>query len=308
MKVKMLLKLLKRKLPKSKETSLNVYVRALKRLYRLKERKEKENDVPTTFAWLASKSLRAAYEKLPVNQRRHLSSAAHVYTKATDNMGDRYWEKRMFKDQDSYRDVRKQNKKTKKEEFLWIDEGLKKLKQASTEFKRAIAYKLKAAPSIPNLWLYTQYLLMRFYSEVTLRNTLASVELSSRGKNNYLKRSKGRFVLVMRTFKASDKIGEREIVLSSALSRVLVPYIKYRSKLELKHDHLLSNSSGGELSAAGLGKSLRKLTADKLGKKVGVRMLRLFKATDNRALIEKVSKLSNDMLHTRKQTTEYVRK
>jgi len=299
-----MLPILKKKLPKSKENTLKIYVRALKRLFRL-ENQDKE--VPASYAWLDQKSLRSKYEKLPVNIRRHLSSAAHIYTK--NHKGNTYWEKRMFEDQDGYRNIRKENKKSKKEQELWIDEGLKKLKRASTEFKRQIAHKLRRPPSIPNLWIYSQYIILRFYSEVVLRNTLATVEMDSRGKqNNFIKRSKGRFVLVMRTFKASDKIGEREIELSAALSRVLVPYIKYRSKLDLKHNYLLSNSTGNRLTTAGLGKILRKLTADKLGKKIGTRMLRLFKATDNKDVIEKAAKLSNDMLHTRKQTKEYVRK
>lgn len=192
------------------------------------------------LGWLNNKKLKGKYEKIPVNRRRHLSAAAHIYLKAHDKMED-YWRKRMFSDQDEYREHRKKNKKSNKEVELWVDNGLKKLKTASSEFKRRINGKLKKEANLTNLWLYVQFLILRFYSQVQLRNDLATVRIKG-SKGNFLKKVKGStFELVMNDFKASDKIGQRVIKLPKALSKVIKDFVKYRGDL-VDHDFLLSNS------------------------------------------------------------------
>ena len=297
---------LKKGLKNTKDSSLKVYTRALRRLYRIIDRKNDE--VPDTNGWLNDSKLKKKYESLSVNIRRHLSSAAHIYHKAVGKE-DKYWKDRMFTDQNDYKIHRKKNNKSAKEEKLWIEDGLKKMKQASSEFKRRISSKLRKTPDESNLWLYTQYLILRFYSEIQIRNGLATVELKPKEKNNYLKKIKGsRYRLFMRTFKASERIGDRQIEISAALSRVLANYIKFRAKVDLEHDYLLSNSAGQVLSKPALGKILRKLTGDMLGKGIGTRMLRIFNATKNAKILEKADEVSNNMLHTSKQSKEYVRK
>lgn len=62
------------------------------------------------------------------------------------------------------------------------------------------------------------------------------------------------------------------------------------------------------MSKQGLGKTLRKLTLDMLGKGIGTRMLRIFNATRNADVLEKANAVSNDMLHGAEQSREYVRK
>ena len=222
---------------------------------------------------------------------------------------DEYWRNRMYKDADAYTANRKKNKKSVSEENAWLSDALKKLKKVSTELKRQIAYKLRQEPSIPNLWLYTQYLIVRFYAEIQLRNDLGNVSLKDTGKNNFLKKIKGgKYDLIMRDFKASNKIGNRVIHISKALSVAIRQYINYRNRVELSHDRLLSNSKGAPLSKAALGKTLRKITSDKLQKNIGTRMLRIFNASSHQKILAKADEISNNMLHSGKQTREYIRK
>ena len=287
------------------ENSIKVYARAVRRLYALTH---SSGEVPDSISWLTKKDLKDKYEKLQLGKRRHLSLAAHVFAKAFGNINE-YWKGRMYKDSDDYSKERKKNKKSSTEEKNWLHDALKKLKKVSTEYKRTINYKLKQTPSIANLWLYSQWLILRFYSELQLRNDLGNVGLKDTGKNNYLKRVKGsKFDLIMRDFKASKKIGNRLIHISRALSNVLQTYIKYRAKIDLKHDYLLSNSKGAKLSKSALGKALRKITKDKLSKNIGVRMLRIFNASDNAKLLAKAEEISHNLLHSPKQTKEYIRK
>ena len=176
------------KLKNSKNRSLEsakVYVRAASRLYLLSN----EGNLPTTTSWLNNKILRAKYEKVDLGKRRHLSLAAHMFAKTMDNKSE-YWEKRMFKDSSDYAEQRAKNKKTPKEEKKWVDDALQKLRKAATEYKRHIAKKLRQPPSIANLWLYSQYLLMKFYSEIQLRNDLGNVSLKDNKGTNYLKKKR----------------------------------------------------------------------------------------------------------------------
>ncbi len=215
----------------------------------------------------------------------------------------------MFQDQTDYKKERAKNKKSPREEDKWIDDALRKLKKASTEYKRSITSKLKQTPSIATLWLYTQYMLLRFYSEVQLRNDLGNISLTD-GKNlNFLKKIKGgSFVLIMRDYKVAKQLGEKSINISKALSKAVSAYIKFRSKVDLDHNWLLSNSKGKQLSKHGVGKALRKLTSDKLGKSIGTRMLRVFNASKHSDILEKAEEISNNMLHSAKRSKDYVRK
>ncbi len=264
--------------------------------------------MPTSVNWLKNKTLKAKYEKLPLSKRRHLSLAAHKFAQVYDDKID-YWYDKMIKDSNDYKTERNKNKKSLKESRDWIDDALKKLKKSATEFKRTISHKLRKDPSIANLWLYTQYLLMRFYSEIQLRNDLGTIELTDKKDNNLLKKVKGqRYDLIMRQFKSSNKIGPRTISVSAALSKTLKEFIKYRNKVDLTHDFLIINSKGLQLSKSALGKTLRKLTKDKLSKSIGTRMLRIFNATENAKILEKASEISHNMLHSAKQAKQYVRK
>ena len=71
---------------------------------------------------------------------------------------------------------------------------------------------------------------------------------------------------------------------------------------------MLSNSKGQKLSKSALGKALRKITLDKLSKNIGVRMLRIFNASENAKLLQKAEEISHNMLHSAKQSREYIRK
>ena len=192
------------------------------------------------------------------------------------------------------------------EKEKWLPGGLKQLKQASTEMKREIR-RLLLENTLKSLYAYSQYLLLRFYSEVALRNTLADVEISS--GENHLSKKKGIFTLKLTKFKVSEKIGPVEFQLSRALSTVISKYIKYRKQFDLDHKFLLVSASGKKLSRKALGVALHKLSKKYTGKAVGSRMIRIFKATENKGVLDKALKVSKEMLHKDlKMTASYARK
>ena len=75
-----------------------------------------------------------------------------------------------------------------------------------------------------------------------------------------------------------------------------------------KNDHFLNTLKGTKMTRSALGKMLQRTLRKLLNKNIGSRLIRVLAATENRDSIEKVSKLSDALLHTTKQSKEYVRK
>ena len=84
----------------------------------------------------------------------------------------------MISDVDAYKKARSLQNKSEAEKSKWPKEGIAVLKKIATEFKREIRRSLQE-PNVESLYLYSQYMILKFYSEVALRNDLADVELKT---------------------------------------------------------------------------------------------------------------------------------
>ena len=246
------------------------------------------------------------YKALPLNVRRAYSVAGVKAGQALSLKENKKWYAAMLKDIQAYKEQRSLQNKSEEEKKNWPKGGISVLKKVASEIKRSIRLALKT-PSIEALYLYSQYILVKFYSEVQLRNTLADVEI---GKgDNHLTKSKGIYTIHLSKFKASDKVGKVEFPLSKALSTAIHRYIKFRTQLNLPHNFLLVNAKGNKLSRKGLGAILHKLTKRFTGKAFGSRLARVLFATENKAVLDKALKISKEFLHSELKTTvSYARK
>ena len=219
---------------------------------------------------------------------------------------NKIWYQAMLEDIGLYKKQRTLQNKSESEKKNIPKEGLKVLKKIASEYKRSIRLTLQS-PSTESLYKYSQYIIVKFYSEVALRNTLADVEI---GKgDNHLTKKKGIYTIHLSKFKASDKVGSIEFPLSKALSSALRKYITFRGIVNPDHNYLLVNAKGGKLSKKGLGLILQKLTKKYTGSSFSTRIIRILKATANADIIEKALKVSKEMLHKDiKMTQSYIRK
>ena len=151
---------------------------------------------------------------------------------------------------------------------------------------------------------------MRLFVEFPARNDFPTIALTESKDGNYvIYKKKRKATFVIQKFKNSDRLGPREITISVALTKVLKQFIKYRNEIpEIKHDFILSNVSGDPMSKQAFSKAIHKITKDLSGKSFGSRILRILHATENATLIEKSNELSNKMLHSSKQTQQYIKK
>jgi hypothetical protein len=263
------------------------------------------DDIPDTSTWLFKDSLFTKYKKLPLKQRKSMSVAGWKATQAYSKEDNKKWYEAMLSDIGSYKSERRKQKLSPEEKAKIPEKGFAALKKISTEFKRSIKLDL-AKNTLKSLYLYTQYIIIRFYSEVAFRNDLATVTLGDGGNN--LSKQKGIYTIHMKDFKASEKIGNIDVKLSKALSRVITTYIKYRSKFDLKHKYLLVNSAGDNLSKKALGIILNKITKKYFGKSFGTRLIRIMKVRSEADAVEKAKKVANDMLHSLEQSQQYNKK
>jgi hypothetical protein len=288
---------LKKACPHCKADSIKKYKRDIKRLYKLNH----SGDLPETGTWVNSKKTIDSYSALPLNIRRALSVAG-VKAAQAYSISKEKWSSLMFQDVVDYKKKRSKQRLSDKEKEKIPAGGFKALKKISTEFKRSIKHLLETN-TLKALYAYTQYIIIRFYSEVAFRNDLATVEIET-GKNK-LSKKKGIFTIFMTQFKASEKIGNVDVKLSRALSNALTKYLKFRAKFELTHKYLLVNSSGGKMSKKQLGLVLNQLTKKYLGKGFGTRIIRILKARDESKILERAKKVANDMLHSLAQSQSY---
>lgn len=290
---------------KCTEGSIKTYIRSLKRLYKLVSTK----DIPMNGIWLGKEDVQKKYEKLPLSKRRSLSASALIASKAFKNQNAiDYWLKAVTKDSSAYDSQRSKNLSTDKESELWT--GMNALKKASTEYKRIIAHIFRTPTyTTRDLFLYTKYLILRFYSSYAFRNDLATIQIEGNDQDNTLVKGKGIFTVRMRKFKASNKIGDLDIPLDKNLSGVVKKYLAYRDKVEaVDHKFLLSNSKGKPLSKRMVGNILRELTQKLLGKKFATRQIRVMQATEDRKVVDLAQQLANKQLHSIKQHKQYSRK
>jgi hypothetical protein len=278
------------------------YLRDIRRLYELTH----TGEVPAKqSSWLKSEKLFKKYKAIPLNIRRALSVAA-VKASQAYGLDLEKWGEAMRDDVIKYKKSRSEQKISKVEKEKWPKGGYPVLKKISTELKRSIRRDIAGPPSIKGLYMYSQYISLRFYAEVAFRNDLPSVVLA--GKGNVMSKKKGVYEIRMTDFKASDKIGTITVTLSRALTRVIDKYLKYRNKLDLKHDFLIVNSQGKPLSKKALSVILNRITKRFTGHSFGTRLIRVMKATHEKKTLDAAKKIANDMLHSLDTSQTYARK
>ena len=176
---------LKKACPNCKPESIKKYKRDILRLKNLNSETPTQS-LPETGGWLSAKTLFEKYKKIPLEKRRALSIAAIKALQAYGVKDKKKWFDSMMSDVNAYKKKMSLQNKSETEKAKWLEGGLKTLKKASTEMKREIR-RLLLENNLKSLYAYSNYLILRFYSEVALRNTLADVEISS-GENHISKK------------------------------------------------------------------------------------------------------------------------
>mgnify|MGYP000197430471 CR=1 FL=1 len=300
------LKLLKAQCKSCTKGTLKVYHSSIKRLHRLLN--PDATSVPTTKAWLMSEKLFEKYKMKPVNIRRHLAMGAYKATQAYHIKPENKWYAAMVQSQAKYQEQRNKNEPSEKEKDLIPKAGMKAIKRSAVELKKRLKFVFADKPSKAGVFKIQMWLALKLYTKIPFRNDLPTIHVKEK-KENHLVKAKNGYKIVMVKYKNSDRLGPREIKVSRAGSMALTKFLRIRDKV-IEHDMLFSNKNGKPMSKSAFGKALQNTTEKLLGKRIGSRIIRIVFSSEpeHKAVIEKAAEITNKLLHTAKQTKQYIRK
>ena len=183
--------------------------------------------------------------------------------------------------------------------------GISKL---ADELHGEVTHLFKKAPAritFPELWKLGRWFVFLFYSKHALRGDLADVQIKKRGQNYVLKKGK-HWHMHVGEHKTARSHGAIEIKLDTKVSQALdlfLPYVRAKTS----HGFLLSTQRHGKrLSRRDMMKLIRNTTEDRLGKRIGIQMLRVMKTTSRLKGIDEAEKLRREMAHGPNMQWKYV--
>ena len=304
MKKEEFIKKLKLKCKNCTKNTILVYYRNIRRLYKLNN---EGDDIPLNSKWLMNKELIKKFKALKLGTRRHLSNAAVKFFQMVgkENLT---WYKHMMEDSQAYALKRSKNEKSETEESKWLKDGWKGIRKAATEYlRREKIHIFDGKKTIQKLYKYQIFIVLRLFSELPFRNGFADLELKDNKKNFIQIPKKGSIKFIMRNFKNSKQLGEKEITLSRGLTTQVRKFLKYRADV-VDNNYFLNTIKKEKMSRSAFGKMVVRATKKLLNKKIGSRIIRVLAATSKKDEIAKLKKFSDSMLHSAEQTKAYVRK
>ena len=207
-----------------------------------------------------------------------------------------------------YNEERDKQKRTKREEANWPKEGYKALAKLATELHKDVAHLYEKAPAkvtMPELWQMMRHFVILFYSRHALRGDLADVRIKRSG-SNYLEKKGKTWHLHVGQHKTVKAHGPIELDLDAAVAKQLEKYLLYL-KAKTKHGFLLSTKRyGNKLSRKDMMQMIRTTTKERLGKNIGIQMIRVLKTTGHFKSIDESAKLRGELAHGPGMQWKYV--
>ena len=299
-----------RKAKKSvKSSSIDTYARNIRRLRKIKD----ELPVPPdSHKWLTKKELIEHVKKMPLNQRRHLTTAATV---ALSVYGEenKTWKELQRAAMKEFDEERRERTLSSKQKAKIPAKGFDALKSVIATMKRELRHILskdKDEWSFDDLYRVQDLLILQMYYDRPVRLDYATLQIGTGEKGNTIAKSMTKprgWHVTLRDFKTRDSMGEQRFKMNTANQRLLNKFMLARHRL-VKHPRLLSNRNRGPMSRQVLSKRLSTLTRKRIGKGFSTQLLRILYAMKHRGIIESAKKVSEKLLHSQEQTLQYAKK
>ena len=285
------------------ESSLQTYYYNIKALAKIAG----HNEPPNHGRWINAALLKKIKRTLPLMKFKNMTIAGNKALAAYDKKNEE-WAKAMQESTSRYNKERDKQKRTKREEANWPKEGYKALAKLATELHKDVAHLYEKAPAkvtMPELWQMMRHFVILFYSRHALRGDLADVRIKRSG-SNYLEKKGKTWHLHVGQHKTVKAHGPIELDLDAAVAKQLEKYLLYL-KAKTKHGFLLSTKRyGNKLSRKDMMQMIRTTTKERLGKNIGIQMIRVLKTTDHFKSIDESAKLRGELAHGPGMQWKYV--
>ena len=284
-----------------KPSSVKTYWANIKSLSRLAG----HDAVPAGASWLNDKLLKRVLAE-PTNRAKRFTTAgvkaAQMYKARKDK-----WTKAMSEVSDKYSRARQTGKRTKREAQNWPEGGYKALSKLARELQSELQHlESKKTWNTRDLYHYQRFLIVLFYSRHALRGDLADVRISKPFGSNWLKKTGSKYELHVGEHKTSKSRGAIRLQLGPELSKALATFLPQARRLR-RHGYLLSTlRTGARLQRQDMLRLIRNLTKERLGKNIGVQIIRVLKVTAAAPEIDKAVQLQQEMGHGATMQKKYI--
>ena len=293
--------LLKKACTNCKPSSIKTYwanIQALGRVAGL-------DGMPAGAAWLNEKLL-ARIAAMPLNRYKRFTTAgvkaAQMYKVKRPS-----WGRAMSEATEKYARIRESGKRTKREHENWPQQGYKALGTlAKTLLSELDHLEKKKLWSNSDLYHYQRYLIVLFYSKHALRGDLADVRQKKPFGPNWVQARGSGYKLHIGEHKTSRAHGAIELNMGPEISRALDAFLPQLRRLT-SHGYLLSTlRTGNRLQRQDMLRLIRNTTRERLGKNIGVQLIRVLKVSGAAAEIDKAAQLQQELGHSGAMQRKYI--
>ena len=251
--------------------------------------------VPEGASWLNEKLLKRVREMSLQRRKRYATAgvkAAQMYKKQRPT-----WQKLMTEASDTYAKQRETGKRTKREHENWPENGYKALTKLADEMHGEVKHlESKKRWNNRDLYHYQRYLIVRFYSAYALRGDLAELRVKRPFGKNWISGT-SKFTVHVGEHKTERSRGALQINIDKEkvahAFRVFLPHAKRQA-----HGFLLSTlRQGNPLKRQDMLRLIRKTTKERLGKNIGVQLIRVLKVSAHQKEIDKATELQKELGH-----------
>ena len=302
---------LRRECSRCTESSIRTYLANIKALARLAGLTE----VPDSSAsWLDAELLDICkneslgrYKRFAIAGRKAHQAYGNLQTQAAQD-----WAQAVVESSVEYDRQRNEQKKTPREKAQWPEDGyqaLQRLARQLYEEEASFIYETTAPEHITpgDLYKIQTHFVILFYAWHALRGDLAEARILPKGQN-YIYKKAGRWHLHISEHKTVRAHGAIDFALAEPVAEGLDRFLPY-VRAATSHGFLLSTMRRGtRLQRHDMLRLIRRVTEERLGKRLGVQMIRVLRVTEAAEQIDQAAELRAQMGHTAATQFQYVSK
>jgi hypothetical protein len=218
------------------------------------------------------------------------------------------WAKAMSKATERYNKERNKQKRTPREARNWPEGGYKALGKLADELHGEVQPLFKKAPAkvtLPELWRMGRWFIILFYSKHALRGDLGDVRITKKGQN-YIEKARGAWSIHVGQHKTVKAHGAIQLKLHADVSKALDQYLPY-VRAKTTHGYLLSTKRyGNKMTRKDMMQLIRNTTKSRLGKNIGIQLIRVLKTTEHFKSIDESAQLRGELAHGPQMQWKYV--
>ena len=283
-----------------KPSSIKTYWANIQALARVAGR----DAMPAGAGWLNAALLKRI-KAMPLNQARRFMiagvKAAQMYKTKRPK-----WNTAMSEAGERYAQIRESGKRTKREHENWPKDGYKALGDLARKLHSEMDLDDKKTWTRSDLYRFQKYLIVLFYSKHALRGDLADVRHRKPLGSNWVAASGKGYKLHIGEHKTARAHGAIQLDLGTAVSKALDIFLPHLRKLT-NHGFLLTTlRSGNRMQRQDMLRLIRNVTKERLGKNIGVQLIRVLKVSASAAEIDKAAALQRELGHSGTMQKKYI--